>query len=447
MTDPATVDVRDARLEELIDPEAQLEVIADGLDFCEGPVWSEPDGFLLFTDIAMNTIRRWDPAGGLSVFRDPSNKANGLTRDNAGRLLACEHVSSTVSRTDQEGNISAVASHWEGKELNSPNDVVAARNGAVYFTDPPDGRVSDRWGLLREREIDFQGVYVVPPGAGPEETVLIADDFAFPNGVWLSADERTLYANDTTHNHVRAFDVNADGSVTGGGVFLEQPGGDLTIGAPDGMACDIHGNLWATGPHGVWVVTPDAEVLGVVRTPGFASNVTFGGSGWTDVFITGPGIVWRVPTRTRAARSAHVVQAELRQVADDVLAKLSPGRVTIRLEDAPSTSFQVKAEACAEGVASIAAHHTEGIRESGTFVFLDEERRPLVQEDVMTGPKPAPVLYEVYGAFAQILTPVIVDGEIRSLLSIHSPVKRQWDEGEVAEAERAASEIARIIST
>src|SRR3954453_16316820 len=196
MTDPATVEVRDPRLEELLDPAATLEVIADGLDFCEGPVWSEPEGFLLFTDIAMNTIRRWDPAGGLSTFRQPSNKANGLTRDNAGRLLACEHVTSTVSRTDQDGNISAAASHWEGKELNSPNDVVAARNGAIYFTDPPDGRVSERWGLLREREIDFQGVYMVPPGAGPEETVLIADDFGFPNGVWLSADERTLYAND-----------------------------------------------------------------------------------------------------------------------------------------------------------------------------------------------------------------------------------------------------------
>ena len=127
MTDPATVEVRDPRLEELLDPAATLEVIADGLDFCEGPVWSEPEGFLLFTDIAMNTIRRWDPDGGLSTFRQPSNKANGLTRDNAGRLLACEHVSSTVSRTDQDGNISAAASHWEGKELNSPNDVVAAR--------------------------------------------------------------------------------------------------------------------------------------------------------------------------------------------------------------------------------------------------------------------------------------------------------------------------------
>ena len=148
--------------------------------------------------------------------------------------------------------------------------------------------------------------------------MLIADDFAFPNGVWLSADERTLYANDTTHNHVRAFDVNADGSVTGGRVFLEQPGGDLTIGAPNGMACDIHGNLSAaTGPHGVWVVTPDAQVLGIVRTPASLR---------VERHLRRQRLERRLhhrpghrlagsPRRTRAARSAHVVQGELQQVA------------------------------------------------------------------------------------------------------------------------------------
>jgi gluconolactonase len=438
-----TIEVRDPRLEELLDPEAKLEVMAGDLDFTEGPVWREPQGFLLFTEIALDNIHRWSPADGFSVFRHPSRKANGLTYDNAGRLLACEHSSSTVSRTGQDGHVSAAASHWEDKELNSPNDVAAARGGAIYFTDPSDGRTSDRWGVVRPRQIDFHGVYFVPPGGG--DTVLIADDFVFPNGVCLSPDERTLYVNDSHHEHVRAFDVLDDGSVERDRVFLDQSGGDRATGFPDGMACDIHGNLWATGARGIWVATPEGEVLGIVRTPGFSSNICFGGSGWSDIFITGEGL-WRVPTRTRGARAAHVVQGELQQVADGVLAELRPGRVTIRLEDHPSIGFQVKAEACADGVASIAAHRTEGVRESGTFVWLDQERRPLVQDDVMSGPRPAPVLYERYGAFAQILTPVVVDGQIQSLLSIHSPTKRNWQDHEVAVAERAAAEIGRIIS-
>src|ERR1019366_1765145 len=397
-----------------------LEVLASGLNFTEGPVWREPDGYLLFSDVPMDAIYRWDATSGVTVHRRPSRKSNGLAYDGAGRLLACEHVSSSVSRTDQDGRVSPLASHWEGRALNSPNDVAVARSGAVYFTDPPDGRVSERWGLLRPREIDFQGVYVTPPGSS--ETVLLARDFTFPNGVCLSADERTLYVNDTARMQLRAFDVRADGTTENERPFLEQPGtGDVWDGAPDGMACDEHGNLWATGPHGIWVISPQARVLGIVHTPKFASNLCFGGPCWNDVYITMSDSICRLATRTRGARDAHVVQGDLQRIANALLAVLSSGRVTIPVDDvAGDETFAVKAESCAPGVAAIAAHRTEGVRESETFRWIARERRVLVQEDIALSPiTPAPALLERYGARAHLLSPVVVGGEVAAIVSVH----------------------------
>jgi gluconolactonase len=442
----AMIDVQDPQLEELLDPAGELVVLASGLDFTEGPAWREPDGYLVFTDVPMDVIYRWDPTSAVTERRRPSHKSNGLAYDGAGRLLACEHVSSSVSRTDQNGRVAPLASHWEGRALNSPNDVAAARSGAVYFTDPPDGRSSERWGLLRPREIDFQGVYVTLPGSG--ETVLLARDFIFPNGICLSPDERTLYVNDTARMQVRAFDVRADATTENERLFIEQPGtGDVWDGAPDGMACDEHGNLWATGPHGIWVVSPQARVLGIVHTPKFASNLCFGGAGWSDVYITMSDSICRLATRTRGARDAHVVQGDLQRIADALQVQLDCGRVTVRVDDIAGDTFAVKAEACAPGVAAIAAHRTSGVRESETFRWIARERRVLVQDDIALSPiTPVPALLERYGARAQLLSPVVVGGEVTAIISVHETRGvRNWRKEEVSAAARAAADVAAAL--
>lgn len=441
------IDVRDARLEELLDPAAALEQLAEGFDFTEGPAWSEPEGRLLFSDVAMDVIHSWTADGGAGEWRRPSCKSNGLGHDGAGRLLACEHVSSSLTRTEHDGSVTPVATHWEGRALNSPNDLAAARSGAIYFTDPPDGRTSERWGLVRPREIDFQGVYVVLPGGG--EVRLLASDFTFPNGVCLSPDERTLYVNDTARMQVRAFDVRDDGGVENERLFIEQPGtGDMWDGAPDGMACDERGNLWATGPRGIWVVSAQAELLGIVATPKFASNLCFGGAGWGDLYITMSDRICRLETRTRGARGPHVVRGELQRIALSLRERLDAGRVTIRVDDAPGETFPVKAEACAAAVAPIAGHRTEGIRESGTFRWIERERSVLVQDDIAGSPiAPAPVLLERYRARAQLLAPVVRDGAVVAIVSVHETRDvRAWRAEEADEAAAAAAAVAAALS-
>ena len=211
---------------------SELERIATGFEFVEGPVWNQAETSVLFTDIPRDAILRWHN-GEVTTRRHPSNKANGLTYDSEGRLIACEHSTSRVSRTDTSGAVSTLVAHWQERELNSPNDVIVRSDGAIYFTDPSDGRTSDKWGLKRPRDLDFQGVFMVKPGE--QATELLVDDFDFPNGLCLSPDETVLYLNDTTHMHIRAFDVDPSGTLTGDRVFAVQEGsGRLEDGVPDG---------------------------------------------------------------------------------------------------------------------------------------------------------------------------------------------------------------------
>jgi gluconolactonase len=442
-----TIELRDSRLEQILDPGAALEVVIDGADFGEGPVWLEPEGKLLFSDVASDVIRGWSADGGAVEHRRPSHKSNGLACDGAGRLLACEHASSRVTRAEHDGTVTTIASHWQQRELNSPNDIAVSRAGTIYFTDPPDGRISERWGCLRPRQIDFQGVYLIPPGGG--EVALVADDFPFPNGLCLSPDERTLYVNDTQVGHVRAFDVRTDGTVEHDRVFLDQSDGDLVVGAPDGMACDEHGNLWATGPGGVWVAAPDGSVLGVIATPKFTSNLCFGGTDWSELYLTVTDAVYRLPTRTRGARLPHVVWGELQRLASDLRAELGTGRVTVRVDDVPGASFPVKAEACDAGVSPIAGDRLEGIRASDTFRWIHRERRVLVQDDIAGSPiAPAPALTERYGARAQLLAPVLTADAVRGIVSIHETSGiRSWSPAEIASAGDAADRVAAILGS
>src|SRR5438034_2761708 len=254
-----------SRLYELVDEGVQVEQLGSGFTFTEGPIWNQAGRFLLFSDMPGDTRRRWDEQNGVEVVLSPSNKGSGMTLDADGRLIVCEHSTSSVVRMDPDGTGSGrevLASHYQGKELNSPNDVVVHSSGAIYFSDPTYGRMPV-FGVEREQELDFQGVYRLRPEGGDPQ--LLVDDFVQPNGLCFSPDESLLYINDTDRAHIRVFDVAGDGTISNGRVLAEGIGtGDLESGEPvDGMKCDEHGNVWVTGPKGVWVFTPEGEHLGI----------------------------------------------------------------------------------------------------------------------------------------------------------------------------------------
>ena len=229
---------------------------------------------------------------GMTVFREPSGKSNGLTYDKGGHLIACEHANRRVSRTTADGHVITIASHYQEKRLNSPNDVVVKSDGSIYFTDPPYG-LSAAYGVESEKELDFQGVYRLSPNG--ETLILLVDDFDRPNGICFSPDESILYINDTERMHVRAFDVQPDGTITNDRIFGEEEGDN---GKPDGMKVDTHGNVYLTGPNGIWVFAPDGTHLGIILVPERTANLAWGGDDWTSLFITASTSVYRVECQT-----------------------------------------------------------------------------------------------------------------------------------------------------
>src|SRR6266576_5098247 len=244
------VSVLSEKLRELVDEDAEVEQIATGFTFTEGPIWMA-DGSLHFSDMPGDKRRRWHPDEGVTVLLEPSRKCNGMTRDNDGNLIVCEHVTSAVVRESPDGGRETLATHWGDKELNSPNDVIVAGDGSIIFTDPTYGRMPG-FGIERDQELDFQGVYRLPAGGG--ELGLLVDDFVQPNGLCFSTDESLLYVNDTDRAHIRVFDVGADHRLSNGRVFAEGIGdGDLAKGVVDGMKLDERGNVYVSGPGGVWV--------------------------------------------------------------------------------------------------------------------------------------------------------------------------------------------------
>jgi gluconolactonase len=282
-------EVRDPRFRSVVGGAAKLEQIATGFMFTEGPLWHPAGKFLLFSDMPGNIVRRWTAAEGVTPFRDPSNMTNGQTYDRKGRLLACEHATSRVTRTEASGSVSVLATHYRGKELNSPNDIVVSRSGAIYFTDPIFGRV-EYYGVPREPELEFRGVYRIDPGDGTLS--LIADDFDQPNGLCFSLDERRLFINDTSRGHIRVFDVTEHGGLKGDRVFARTVGeGD---GAPDGMKIDSAGNVFCTGPGGVHVFDPGGVSLGVIGVREPVANLAFGGEDYRTLFITASSSLYGV---------------------------------------------------------------------------------------------------------------------------------------------------------
>jgi gluconolactonase len=296
---------------ELVDESAEVEQLGTGFTFTEGPIWN-PEGFLLFSDMPGDVRRRWDPDSGVSEVANPSNKGNGMTIDNDGRLVVCEHVTSSVVRMDPDGKgggREVLATHYEGRELNSPNDVVVKSDGAIYFTDPTYGRMPG-FGIEREQELDFQGVYRIAPGGGDPQ--LLVDDFDQPNGLCFSTDESLLYINDTTRAHIRVFDVQPDGTIANSRVLAEGIGsGSLEIGdLVDGMKLDERGNVWVTGPGGVCVFDPDGNHIGTVEVPENVGNLNWarppGGPDWNWLMIPATTSVYRIQCKVSGNRLPYM---------------------------------------------------------------------------------------------------------------------------------------------
>jgi gluconolactonase len=298
----APLEVRDAHLHDLIAADAPIDRIAGGLGFTEGPVWRR--GELLFSDIPNKRIVRWRrlPEGPeLTTFA--TGTSNGLTLDHQHRVLAAEHDGRRVTRVADDGTRTVLAERFQGKRLNSPNDIVVKSDGSIYFTDPPYGVQPSRPGTVRPpgwwtqpipgREQTSQGVYRLAPDG---TSSVVVDDFALPNGLAFSPDESVLYIDDSAHKHIRAFDVRPDGTLTGSRVLLDMASDDP--GVPDGLKVDISGHVFCTGPGGVWVCRPDGTLLGRIILPELPANLAWGEDG-SVLYLTARTSVYRLQTKTR----------------------------------------------------------------------------------------------------------------------------------------------------
>ena len=243
----------------------------------EGPVWWREKGYLLFSDISNDRRLKWTPGLGVTVYQESTNRTNGLTRDRQGRLIACEHESRRVTRVEPDGSITVIANSYRGWRLNRPNDAVVRSDGSVFFTDPATFDV--------ESELDLFGVYRVTPDLS--RINLLVRDFVLPNGLAFSPDESVLYISDSRRGHIRAFDVEPNGTLAlaTDRVFCELDGEGP--GVPDGMKVDVEGNVYCTGPGGIWIIDASGKLLGRILTgPEPPSNVAWGEDDWKTLFYT-----------------------------------------------------------------------------------------------------------------------------------------------------------------
>lgn len=293
--------VHDPRFNQLILPSAGLEELYSGCRWAEGPVWFPDHDLLIFSDIPNQRMLRYVPDGGVSTFRAPSNFVNGNTRDREGRLISCEHGGRRVIRTEADGSITVLAERFEGKRLNSPNDVVVKSDGTIWFTDPIYGIRSDYEGYKAEPEQACRNVFRLDPATG--ELTSVVDDFGQPNGLAFSPDEKRLYIADSAVSHdpaaepiIRVFDVVDGKRLANGRVFCR-----LDAGLPDGFRLDVNGNLWTSAGDGVHCFAPDGTLLGKILVPQTVANLAFGGPRRNRLFIT-------------ATRSLYAIYVDVRGV-------------------------------------------------------------------------------------------------------------------------------------
>ena len=293
--------------EQLIDPSAELVKIGEGYQFSEGPVWNQREQALYFSDIPGDTRWRWTKDTGMQVAATPTFKGNGLAFDVDGSLLVCEQVNSCLSRIRPDGRRELVAWHIDGVYLNSPNDVVVRSDGSIYFTDPDYGRWNDWIGCKREPLLGYTAVFRVPHEGGPAELVTEPGEFEQPNGLCFSPDESLLYVNDSPRAHIKVWDVDGAGNLSKRRLFFDGIGrGRAGEGVVDGMKCDARGNVWVTGPGGVWVISPAAEHLGTIRVPESASNLAWGGEDWRTLFITASTSLYALQTLVGPRREPYM---------------------------------------------------------------------------------------------------------------------------------------------
>jgi len=287
-----TLAMRKPKLTSVVGDTVSFEQLGTGFLFTEGPLWHGRDKYLLFSDMPGDHLRKWTAREGVTTYRKPCAQSNGLAWDRDGALLVCEHATSRLTRTAPDGATSIVASHHDGHELNSPNDVVVRSDGAIYFTDPIYGR-AEYYGNPRPTQLDFRGLYRVGPQGGAP--VLLAKDFGQPNGLCFSLDERRLFVNDTERGHIRVFDLKPDGTLGGGRVWAETKGDGP--GAPDGMKLDSEGNVYCCGPGGIHVFDPQGDCLGVINTPEVAANFCFGDDDFRSLYVTASTSLYRLRVR------------------------------------------------------------------------------------------------------------------------------------------------------
>jgi len=289
---PKENDPLDYRIEDLHPSVHQLlpglDRVAGGFTFTEGPVWRGSD--LLFSDIPNSrTVRYQHLAEGpeITTFRHPTGGANGLTLDREGNLIACEQIGRQLTRVDTSGQVQTLATHYEGKRLNSPNDVVVRSDGAIYFTDPPYGLRNFKEG----KELSFNGVFRLDPNG---TLTVVADDLDRPNGLAFSPDEKTLYVDDSARFHIRRFDVAANGSLSGGDVWTELKPKAEERGVPDGMKVNAQGNVFCTGPGGVWIFSDNGRAIGRIHMPEVTANLAWGDADWCSLYMTASTSLYRL---------------------------------------------------------------------------------------------------------------------------------------------------------
>lgn len=299
------IDARSDAIYELVEEGAAVERLATGFTFTEGPIWHPTEHYLLFSDMPGDTRRKYTPGSGAEDVMKPSNKCNGLTYDADLNLLVCEHVTSSLVRERPDGNRETIASHFEDKELNSPNDVCVHSSGAIYFSDPWYGRMPG-FGEERERQLGFQGVYRLETDGEPE-LVVDRDAYEQPNGICFSPDESLFYVNDTPGAYIDVYDATPDGSLSNQRRFFSGIGsGVIEEGIPDGMKCDERGNIWVTGPGGIWIISASGEHLGVIDVPENTGNLTWGGDDWHTLFIPSSTSLYAITTLVGPRREPYM---------------------------------------------------------------------------------------------------------------------------------------------
>ncbi len=294
-------DIIDRRFRRFVLPNAPLEKLACGFRWLEGPVWFADMRCLLVSDIPNDCILRWTEGGGIQVFRKPAGFPNGQTRDREGRLITCLHRDRCVVRTELDGQITVLAGRFDGKRLNSPNDVIVKSDGTIWFSDPPYGIQTDYEGGKAEQEQPAR-VYRLDPRSG--DLQVVTDAFDGPNGLCFSPDERRLYVVETgiqfkegAAHHISVFDIDSAGKVSNGRLFHKVAPGNA-----DGIRCDEDGNIWSSAGDGVHCIDPSGALLGKIKVPATVANLTFGGRYRSRLFICASHALFAVYTNQRGAQ-------------------------------------------------------------------------------------------------------------------------------------------------